>query len=684
MPFAFPRRAVTLAALALAACDRSPVAPDAPRPLPRRTTRTVTTSTGTISDLDVGNAELSAANGINEHGQIVGIRSGANFLWDPATQSLQTLPNPFGGWSIGYDINESGVVAGTSEYVAWYWTPEDGITHGLENTGAYGSYNARGINDAGQLTGSINNGSYAQPTFWDPAAGVTRVLSAGGQAERINNRAQMLFNGNYRAYMYDATTGVLTQLPTTIPGAGAYAFDINDDGTIAGAMGMATGWHAVIWSGASHEIRDLGTLGGVNAEAHGINARGDVVGWSQTADGITHAFARAAGGDAMIDIGTLGGGADSSVALKINDADEVVGWSSAGSGFAMHAARWLVDFAANANQAPVAVIAPVALASEGELVAFDGSASTDPDGDDLDFDWSFGDGGTATGPRPTHTYADNGSYTVTLRVTDRSGGSATTSQSVVVANAAPVVTQLALPSAPIAVGAVANITVRYADAGVLDSHSLTVDWGDGSSSTTVVSGGISIPAHAYGIPGVYTVTVAVTDNDHASGTRNSRTEIPAYVVVYDPAAGFVTGGGWIDSPAGACASDACTASTTGRATFGFVARYAKGASSPSGNTEFQFQSGGLRFSSTSYEWLVIAGARAQYKGMGSLNGRNGFSFLLTAIDGDLSGVVGPDRLRLKIWDSTTGLVVYDNAMGATDDSNVTTALGGGAISIKKS
>ncbi len=43
-------------------------------------------------------------------------------------------------------------------------------------------------------------------------------------------------------------------------------------------------------------------------------------------------------------------------------------------------------------------------------------------------------------------------------------------------------------------------------------------------------------------------------------------------MVYDPDDGFVTGGGWIDSPAGACQPDP---NLSGKATFGFVSRYKK-------------------------------------------------------------------------------------------------------------
>ena len=57
------------------------------------------------------------------------------------------------------------------------------------------------------------------------------------------------------------------------------------------------------------------------------------------------------------------------------------------------------------------------------------------------------------------------------------------------------------------------------------------------------------------------------------------------------------------------------------ASFGFVSKYKKGATIPTGQTEFQYKVGSLNFHSTDYQWLVIAGARAQYKGTGTINGQ---------------------------------------------------------------
>ena len=96
-----------------------------------------------------------------------------------------------------------------------------------------------------------------------------------------------------------------------------------------------------------------------------------------------------------------------------------------------------------------------------------------------------------------------------------------------------------------------------------------------------------------------------------------------------------------------------------------------------GNTEFQFHAGNLNFKSSSYEWLVVNGSsgRAQYKGEGTVNGVANYGFILTAYDGS------PDRFRIKIWDITTGYVIYDNQMTEPDTSTLATELGGGSIII---
>lgn len=105
--------------------------------------------------------------------------------------------------------------------------------------------------------------------------------------------------------------------------------------------------------------------------------------------------------------------------------------------------------------------------------------------------------------------------------------------------------------------------------------------------------------------GVYEICVSAKDAAGNAGAPEC-----LLLAVYDPAGGFVTGGGWIQSPAGAYVPDP---SLSGKANFGFVSKYQKGATTPTGNTEFQFKAGNLNFHSDSYEWLVVAGAKAMYK-----------------------------------------------------------------------
>jgi PKD repeat protein len=204
-----------------------------------------------------------------------------------------------------------------------------------------------------------------------------------------------------------------------------------------------------------------------------------------------------------------------------------------------------------------------------------------------------------------------------------------------------------------------------------------VDWGDGTveaAQVTEAGGAGSVsPGHTYASAGIYSVTVTLTDDHGMSGSSSQQ------IVIFDPSAGFVTGGGWILSPAGAYAADQ---SLSGKATFGFVSKYAPGANKPSGKTEFQFHAAKFNFFSEDYDWLVVAGARAQFKGTGRVNGAGEYGFLLTAVDGNVNGG-GADRFRIKIWHKSDGHVIYDNQEGSEDSAEVKTALGGGNITIHR-
>jgi hypothetical protein len=96
--------------------------------------------------------------------------------------------------------------------------------------------------------------------------------------------------------------------------------------------------------------------------------------------------------------------------------------------------------------------------------------------------------------------------------------------------------------------------------------------------------------------------------------------------------------------------------------------------------------GDLNFHAGGFDWLVIAGSWAQYRGVGTVNGAGNFGFILTAIDADVdvNDAFNVDRFRIKIWDMDSGnRVVYDNQFGAADDAAPATEIGGGSIVIHK-
>jgi hypothetical protein len=273
------------------------------------------------------------------------------------------------------------------------------------------------------------------------------------------------------------------------------------------------------------------------------------------------------------------------------------------------------------------------------------------------------------------------------RIFDKDDGYTTYTATVQVNNVPPTVGPLTgAPAGPIPVNTRITVTAVFTDPGILDTYTVTVYWDwdtynpnvttSPSSTLTLNNEERSFTAsYVYSQAGVYTIRAVVEDDDGGRGEV-----IYQYVVVYDPSAGFVTGGGWFWSPEGACRLSWCTPNTVGRANFGFVSKYQKGAKVPTGQTEFQFQAGNLNFHSDAYEWLVISGPKAQYKGTGTLNGVSGYGFLLTAWDGQVSGGGGQDKFRIKIWDSY-GNVVYDNQMGYSDTADPTTVIQGGSIVI---
>ncbi len=333
------------------------------------------------------------------------------------------------------------------------------------------------------------------------------------------------------------------------------------------------------------------------------------------------------------------------------------------------------------GQPPAAGAGGPYLGFEGVAVDLDGSGSVDSDGAIVSWEWDLDDDGDfddATGEKPAATFADDYAGTVGLRVTDNDGLHAEARSAIEVRNVAPTLGPVIVPPVPTQLGGGTSVSIGFSDAGVLDTHSATWDWGDGTMSPGMVveagGTGTAYGSHVYAEAGVYAVTIVVADDDGGAVSAIAS----EYVVVYDPAGGFVTGGGWIDSPPGAYVA---APELFGKASFGFVSKYKKGASLPQGSAQFAFHAAGFNFKSTALEWLVVANDRAKFKGSGVVNGAGGYGFMITAIDGDPKRA--PDAFRIKVWDKGTGLVVYDNQLGESETAYSATVLGGGSIVVHR-
>ena len=159
-----------------------------------------------------------------------------------------------------------------------------------------------------------------------------------------------------------------------------------------------------------------------------------------------------------------------------------------------------------------------------DLTATFTDASSDSDGTVASWLWDFGDGAASTVQNPSHTYAADDTYTVSLTVTDDEDETDSTSQDVTVGS-----TPNERPNAEFSY-TTDGLTAYFTD-GSEDTDGTVVSWSwsfdDGSTSI------LENPDHTYLVEGTYTVSLTVTDNDGATGNTSKD------VTVYAPVTGDI-------------------------------------------------------------------------------------------------------------------------------------------------
>lgn len=267
--------------------------------------RAVTWYAGGFSDLGTLGGLNSRALDINNQGTIAGwAQDGGGYvrpvLWQGA--ALIELPTLGGNQGAVWGLNDAGIAVGNAESGAGDFHATLWSNGGVEDLGTLGgSYSvAYDVNSSGIVVGSALDSAERERAFvWADGVPVDLgALSEGNwtAARSINDQGQIILWGKpadapaNRAALWSGDFQDTVIALGTFGGAESWAYGLNNHGFVVGWAGKEDEtYHAFVWDGAA--MTDLGTLGGLYSSAYDINDQGVIVGFAQDAAGVTRAVA---------------------------------------------------------------------------------------------------------------------------------------------------------------------------------------------------------------------------------------------------------------------------------------------------------------------------------------------------------------------------------------------------------
>jgi len=165
--------------------------------------------------------------------------------------------------------------------------------------------------------------------------------------------------------------------------------------------------------------------------------------------------------------------------------------------------------------------------SEGSSVAIEITASDCSSNTLLySFDWDNDgvyDVTNSTDSSASHTWEDNGNYPVGVRATDDDDGKTETIAAIIIKNVPPSIGDditISPSESKVFEGELVIVSATFTDVGIKDTHTATIDWGDGSKENIAVTQqqgeGTVLGSHRYANDGKYTVILMITDNNKGS------------------------------------------------------------------------------------------------------------------------------------------------------------------------